>query len=147
LQCKSFRQLDDASTDDEPLKVEQWSSTSDPPNDVPDWLAARVNDLFAFPNLTAADQAAPDAVETSSVADLGREKDAETPIGLLPTLPLRLNPFNHQGMRLNQSVVAGTCGPMVTQRYLTAVLFHEARHCYQGSEANQVGKNADRDLL
>jgi hypothetical protein len=36
---------------------------------------------------------------------------------------------------------------MVPLRFLTAILFHEARHCYQGSQASEAAKNVDRDLL
>jgi hypothetical protein len=154
IRCSNFRQSKvGAPSNDSPLLVEQWFYTASPRVDplskgeVPDWLQARVQDIFAHPQLTDADKAARDAVESYSSADLGPDKDGEVTIGLLPKLPLTLNPFNKNGIRINSSDWAGRCGPMLPLRFLTAILFHEARHCYQFSQASEHGKNADRDAL
>jgi hypothetical protein len=158
IRCSNFRQLlVGATADDSPLQVEQWFDTEDNTGgprvdplsvgEVPDWLRARVQDIFAHPLLSDADKAARDAVESYSVEDLGTDKDGQVTIGLHPKLPVTLNPYNNAAMRLNSLHTAGTCGPMVPMRYLTAILLHEARHCYQFSQASDHGKNADRDAL
>lgn len=153
IRCVTFRQTVDSAPVDEPLKIKQWFYTKQihdrSTGEVPDWLQARVKDLFEHPNLTDADRAALDAVESYSIEDLGDMEDGEVSIERRQTLPLKLNPFRNKAMRLNSPLWIGLrCGTSLDlRRFLTSILFHEARHCYQGSQAYQISKNADLDFL
>jgi hypothetical protein len=134
-------------------EINQWRRTKQlhdkAADSVPDWMQARIRDIYAAQELSLADITVLQTVSEYRVENLGPETLGETTLVHASETYITINPYFSTAFRMNHNAggLQDVCDVGVPSKPLTVTLFHEARHAYQGAQANAGAKDQDLDFL
>lgn len=112
-------------------------------------MQVRVRDIYNAHGLSLGDTTVLQTVSEYRIRNLGSEMLGGTVLVHASETYIIINPYFSTAFRMNHNAGGwqDICDVGVPPKPLTVTLFHEARHAYQGAQANEAAKDQDLDFL